>query len=144
VPALLRVSAQRAAAIVYAQADDYETARVVIETAMAGIDSHDDPVLWLRVRLAAVSFHLQVQPPALDLAAGLLDGVQQLVSYIGSERHVQEALLLRARIAVGQGDYAQAKSIVGDLKFEEPFLNARDIFWLDIVDGQVRIAENHP
>lgn len=141
-PPVLRARAQRTAAIAYAQAGTYEKAVTVIEAAMRGVNSSDDPVLWLQVRLAAVSFYLQLAPPRLDLAADLLDDAQPVLRSAGSDRHAQEAVLLEARLAMARGDYPRAQNAVKILNDGDEELNNLDLTWLSIVRGQLMIVKN--
>jgi hypothetical protein len=87
-------------------------------------------------------FTLQLEPPRLDLADELLGAAMPLLRHVGSPRHAQEALLLEARLAVARGDYPLAQDAVSTLDEEEPFLNNRDLHWLDMVRGELMIAEN--
>lgn len=141
-PPALSTRARRTAAIAYAQAGEAGKAVMVIESAMDGSDRRDDPVLWLRVRLTAASFYLQLDSPRLDQADSLLGAVMPLLRCIGSPRQAQEALLLEARLAVARGDYPRAQEAFTTLNEEEPFLNNVDLHWLSMVRGELMIAEN--
>jgi transcriptional regulator with XRE-family HTH domain len=140
-PTLLRVRALWNIAMADARAGSQERASAVMETALAVLDSRDDPVLWVRLRLAAVSLYLQVDPPRLEASAELLGDARQALRYVGSERHSREELLLEARLAMEQGEYARARESVDALEGRESLLGYRDLARLAVVRGQLLIVE---
>lgn len=141
VPGHVSARARWAVAMTHVQAGDCEQGSTAMDAALASIDCHDDPALWLRLHLAAISLYLQLEPPPLETAAALLNDAQQLLRFIGSPRHNQEVLLLEARLALAHGDLAAASRLTALLEKQEPLLGYVDQTRLAVIQGQLLIAE---
>lgn len=139
----LRARATWAAAMSNARSGNPAEACAAMELALCLTDSHEDATTWLRVRLAAVSLYLSVEPPRVEAAVELLTDVKQSLRYIGSARHGQEALLLEARLAFTAGDTAAAQESVDALDAipeEQLLLGYTDRARITVLKGLLLIA----
>lgn len=107
------VKALWAAAAVRARQADDAGARHLLESALGELDSRTDVVLWLRLRLAAASLHLQAADPLTGEARALLDEAEPAVELIGTALHRAQLRTLRARLAYEEGHYAEARELIG-------------------------------
>src|SRR6185312_3708944 len=140
-PALLRTRALWNAAMVHARAEESEVAVELLETALGILDAREDPVLWLRLRIATVSFSLQIQPVRIDWARRLLAEAKQALAFVGTPRHGQELTLVEARLAFETGEYALARELCDQLSGDGLLLGYRDLTRLRMLRGQLLIRE---
>ncbi|MFE5888966.1 helix-turn-helix domain-containing protein [Streptomyces sp. NPDC056468] len=79
--------------------------------ALGSLDSRDNLLLWIRLRLAAASLSMQSMPPRLAEAESFLDSVEPLLKVTGPLRHWHELLFLKAKLAYHQGDADRAAEL---------------------------------
>ncbi|MEU7601891.1 helix-turn-helix domain-containing protein [Streptomyces sp. NPDC041003] len=112
--------------------------------ALPAIDSRDDLMLWIRLRLAAASLSLQATPPQLDAAESYLASAQPALELIGTARHQQEMLFLQAKLAFHQGRLDQAQAFVTAGAEGRSLLLYRDQIRLDVLKGLLAIRAGDP
>jgi transcriptional regulator with XRE-family HTH domain len=138
----LRAEALWAAATVSFRQGDPEAARLLLEQALKEFDSHVDLVLWMRLRLAAASLHLQLSPPWLTECRRRLDEAEPALGLVGTPVLRQEMLTLRVHLAFAEGRYAEARAAHDELVVDELGLTYRDRIRLDILHNRLLILEN--
>ncbi|MER7004140.1 hypothetical protein ABT297_14010 [Dactylosporangium sp. NPDC000555] len=116
---------------------DYPRAGALIDAAMAAIDARDDMVLWIRIRLAATSLSLQASPPRVDEAQSLLDAVAPALALVGTARHQQEHLYLRAQLAYHRGELERAALLAKEARAATSLMAFRDQVMLEALDGRI-------
>ena len=117
---------------------DYPRAWTLIDAAMAAIDARDDMVLWIRIRLAAISLSLQASPPRTDEAQSLLDVVAPALALVGTARNRQEHLYLQAQLAYHRGELERAALLAKEALAAATSLMAfRDQVMLEALDGRI-------
>ncbi|GAA1383045.1 hypothetical protein GCM10009661_62180 [Catellatospora chokoriensis] len=136
---VLRVEALWTTAQVSMRQGDIAAARQAIESALDVLSSHDDLMLWLRVRLAAASLYLQVSPADPAAAARRLDEAEPAVQLIGRPLHDEEFRLLRAAVAFEQGDLPTAQALCDRLEDSHEHLTFRDQIRLGVLANRLRI-----
>jgi transcriptional regulator with XRE-family HTH domain len=137
----LRIKALWAAATVRIRQADYRGAQEVLERALAELDSHEDLMLWLRLRLAAASLYLQITPPLTDRAAARLDEVDPLLDLIGTDLHKQQMLTLRAHLAFEEGRVRDARELCERMAEQPLRLSFRDRVRFEALRGQLLILD---
>jgi ATP/maltotriose-dependent transcriptional regulator MalT len=137
----LRVEALWSAATVRVRQGDYESAQALLVQALELLDSRTDLMLWLRLRLAAVSLYLQTVPPRIDAARACISEAETAIGLIGSPLQQQELLTLSARLAFHEGRIAEARALCDRLNREELRLTFRDEVRFDILRNQLLILE---
>jgi len=133
------VEALWAAATVRIRHGDYPDAQRVLDRALQLLDSRDDLVLWIRLRLAAASLYLQVTPPRTDLARARLDEVAALVGLVGTDLHHQQLTTLQAYLAFAEGRLDDARELTERLRGEPLLLSFRDRIRFGALQGQLQI-----
>ncbi|MGW5049839.1 helix-turn-helix domain-containing protein [Actinokineospora sp. NPDC004072] len=133
------VEALWVAATVRIRQGDHAGSKDALEQALAHLDSHEDLMLWTRLRLAAASLYLQVDPPATALARLRLDEAAAVVELIGTQLHQQQVLSLRAQLAFADGRVDDADALMARLAGCEPLLSFRDRVRFDALRGQLLI-----
>lgn len=140
-PSTLRAEALWSAATVRLRQGDHEGAVRCLEEAIETVDSHTDLVLWVRLRLAGASVHLQVTPPRPDLAQEYLRQVKAPLSLVGTPLIRQELLAVEARLAFQQGRYQDARTTYDELGAQELRLPYQDRIALGVLDSRLLILE---
>jgi tetratricopeptide (TPR) repeat protein len=121
------VKALWASAVVRIRQADYHGAQEVLERALQYLDSRDDLMLWMRLRLAAASLYLQITPPLIDRAVDTLTEITPALALIGTELHKQQLLTLQAHLAFEQGRLADARTLCDEISEGELRLAFRDL-----------------
>ena len=119
----------------------YAEAGKALERALRSLDSHDDLILWVRLRLAAASLYLQLTPAQPDDAGARLDEVEPALALVGTELHRQEMLFLRAELAYAQGRFGDARQLCGQFDGLEPRLSFRDQIRMEALRGRLQILD---
>ncbi|MFF8600017.1 helix-turn-helix domain-containing protein [Streptomyces sp. NPDC015232] len=140
----LPVEAAWAAATVRMRQGDLTGAQDLLEQALQELDSHDDLMLWMRLRLAAASLYLQVEPARTDAASLRLQEAETALGLVGTPLHQQERAALRAHLAFRQGRTADARALCERLAEEELLLSFRDRVRLDVLRCQILATEGRP
>ncbi|MFJ8883228.1 helix-turn-helix domain-containing protein [Streptomyces sp. NPDC102402] len=94
--------------------------------ALDAIDSREDLMLWIRLRLAAASLSMQAMPPRLAEAESFLDSVEPLLKVTGPLRHWMELLFLKAQLAFRRGDTDRASTLAAQVEANLQLLSYRD------------------
>lgn len=137
-PSADRAKALWAAASVYKRQGDGGGAMKLMTEALECVDSSQDVILWLRLRLAASSMEVQGADPDTELAERWLNEAAAAVALVGSVQHDQELRALRAHLAFAAGsvdEAAQLAASVGD----GSHLAFRDRVRLDMLRGRIAI-----
>ncbi|MCX5400303.1 helix-turn-helix domain-containing protein [Streptomyces sp. NBC_00102] len=107
----LRLDVLWSAATVAMRQGDWEAAVGRLQSALGGMPSSEDPVLWLRLRLAAATMYLQMNPRRTDQAGRHLAELASAVAVVGTSSQYLELLLLQYRLAFYEGRVADARAI---------------------------------
>lgn len=136
---VLRTRALWNGAMAHAHADDDEKARELMNEALELLDSRDDVILWLRLRIAALSLHLRLEPLDEALCESLLAQISSALALVGTKRHRQESQLLEARYAFKRGRYERAAELCTVLEAVPLMFGYRDAVQLVILRGQLLV-----
>ncbi|MFI5766885.1 helix-turn-helix domain-containing protein [Streptomyces sp. NPDC051563] len=128
-----------AAATVGIRRGAYQEANDLLERALEGLDSHEDPGLWLRLRLAAASLLLQTVPPQTAKARASLEQIGPALEIVGTEVRRQEGLLLHAQLACAEGDLARARELCDQAQALDLRLSFRDRIRLQVLSGRLDV-----
>jgi transcriptional regulator with XRE-family HTH domain len=135
----MRAAALWAAATVRTRQGESAGALEYLERALAGLDAHQDLMLWMRLRLAAASLYLQVIPPLTDQARAMVDAVAPVLDLVGSDLHKQQLLALRAHLAFEEGRVADAEALCERIDEQTLSLSFRDAIRVRSLRGQLAI-----
>ncbi|MFE0020197.1 helix-turn-helix domain-containing protein [Amycolatopsis sp. NPDC059021] len=135
----LLIEALWASATVRIRQGDYDAARRLLERALAKLDSREDLMLWLRLRLAAASLYLQITPTATDRASALLDEVSSVLDLVGTDQHKQQMLTLRAHLAFEEGRTEDARELCRRIDREPLLLSFRDRIRFRVLQSELAI-----
>ncbi len=133
------VKALWAAAAVRARQADDVGARQLLESALAELESRADVTLWLRLRLAAASLHLQAADPLLGEVRAWLDEAEPAVGLVGTALHRAQLRALRARLAYEEGRYAEAGELAGHGQEHLKLLSFQDGLRLQALRARLRM-----
>ncbi|MFD8968204.1 helix-turn-helix domain-containing protein [Streptomyces sp. NPDC059568] len=139
----LPVEAMWAAATVRIRQGEPAAAQRLLEDALRKLDSHDDLRLWMRLRLAAASMHLQIVPPQTAEARRHLEEAETALAFVGTRLHQQEFLALQVHLAFREGRVADAMKLCEQLGENDLLLSFRDRARLDAIRSQLLILEGH-
>ncbi|WP_030238299.1 helix-turn-helix domain-containing protein [Streptomyces sp. NRRL S-455] len=106
-----------------------------LEDALAAVDSRDNLILWIRLRLAVASLSLQALPPRLAEAESYLDSVEPLLKVTGPLRHWYELLFLKAKLAFHQGALDRAALLAAEAEGGVKMLSYRDQVRYEVLRG---------
>ncbi|WP_433607164.1 helix-turn-helix domain-containing protein [Dactylosporangium sp. CA-139114] len=133
----LAAEALWASATVHIREGRYPAALDDLELALQRLDSHQDLILWMRLRLAAASLCLQVSPPQTAKVRERLDEVEPVLRLIGTDLHRQEAATLRAYLAFEEGDYESAWQQSEQIDEQVSLLSFRDRVKFEALRGRL-------
>ncbi|MFJ8731814.1 tetratricopeptide repeat protein [Streptomyces bauhiniae] len=136
----LGAEAHWASATVRVRQGDYEGAQQLLGQALDRLSSHENLLLWVRLRLAAASLSLQSHPPLVERAAELLAEVEPAVALVGTEVSRQELATLKAHLAQHQGRPDEALRIIREMRKEPLLITHRDLIRLRILEAQLMIG----
>ena len=136
----LVAEARWVAATVHLRQGLFDQAASLIELAIDQFDSHDDLVLWIRLRIAAASLYLQMKPRRLDAARERMLQVEPLIPLVASRQQVQEVQTVRAHIAFHEGRFDDAQMLADELADEPVLLSFRDQVRMDILRFRLQLA----
>ncbi|MEV0963208.1 helix-turn-helix transcriptional regulator [Streptomyces sp. NPDC049910] len=123
------------AATVSTRQGNHARAFAFLLEALGALDSRDNLVLWIRLRLAAASLSMQSMPPRLAEAESFLDSVEPLLKVAGPLRHWHELLFLKAKLAYHQGDADRAGELVAQADEGAQSFTYRDQVRLEVLRG---------
>ncbi|MET7829276.1 MULTISPECIES: helix-turn-helix domain-containing protein [Streptomyces] len=114
----------------------------LLRQAVEALDSRDDLILWMRLRLAAAALSLRGLPADMEHAADCLDQAKPAIELIGKPLHVQEYTFLRAQLAYADGDIDQAARLCAEVaEHSQITLAFRDRTRLTMLREQIRIKQ---
>ncbi|MCD9196188.1 helix-turn-helix domain-containing protein [Streptomyces albireticuli] len=137
----LPIEAMWTASTVRFRQGDHTTARELLETALDRMSSHDDLLLWMRLRLAAASLYLQLTPPATEAARERLEEVEPVLGLIGTALRCQELGTLQAHLAFHEGRFEDARALHDTLQGTQLRLTFRDRIKLDVLYNRLLAHE---
>ncbi|MFI5830175.1 helix-turn-helix domain-containing protein [Streptomyces sp. NPDC051578] len=140
----LAAEAYWTAATVSTRQGNHPRALARLMEALAAIDSRDDLMLWIRLRLAAASLSIQAMPARLDDAQSYLDSVEPALELTGTARHLQELLFLKAKLAFHQGDIDRATELAARAKEGASLLSYRDQVRYEVLEGLLAMYAGDP
>ncbi|WP_328956968.1 helix-turn-helix transcriptional regulator [Kitasatospora purpeofusca] len=112
--------------------------------AVARLDSRVDPLLWARLRLAAVALHLRVSPKPTEELTHWLAQARSALTLIGEPRHLIELSLMEARLAYANGEPAPAARLLDEVLAEAKLLSHRDRTQAEILRLKVSAQLDDP
>ncbi|MER7696710.1 MULTISPECIES: helix-turn-helix transcriptional regulator [unclassified Streptomyces] len=121
------------AATVSTRQGNHARAFAFLLDALGTLSSHDNLLLWIRLRLAAASLSMQSTPPRLNEAESFLDSVEPLLKVTGPLRHWHELLFLKAKLAYHQGDTARAAELAAQVEEGAQSFTYRDQMRLKVL-----------
>jgi tetratricopeptide (TPR) repeat protein len=119
----------------------HREARDLLERALHTLDSREDLVLWMRLRLAAASLLLQITPQPTARARALLEETGPALELVGTERHRQEVLAIRAHLAFAEGRPDEARALCAEAERTGALLSFRDHIRLQALRGRLDILD---
>lgn len=137
----LRLEVLWTAAAVAMRQGDWQTTTERLQAAMECLPSNEDPVLWLRLRLAAASMYLQMNPRRTDQAGRHLADAASAVAVVGSSLQRLELLLLQFRLAFHEGRHADARALDARLGPHPEGMAHRDMVTLTVLRHQMAIFD---
>jgi transcriptional regulator with XRE-family HTH domain len=137
----LRLEVLWTAAAVAMRQGDWQTTTDRLQAAMECLPSNEDPVLWLRLRLAAASMYLQMNPRRTDQAGRHLADAASAVAVVGTSLQRLELLLLQCRLAFHEGRYADARALDTRLGPNPEGMAHRDLITLTVLRHQMAIRD---
>jgi transcriptional regulator with XRE-family HTH domain len=135
----IAVDALWTSASVLVRHGDFNRAVAKLQEALARLDSRDDLKLWLRLRLAAASLNLQMNPPRPADAERLLGEAEAALHLVGSEQQQVEFKVITAHLRFAQHRIEEADGLcrsVGDGTRE---LALRDRIRFEVLTNQILI-----
>ncbi len=138
----LRTEVLWTAATVRIRQGGHRAAAQLMERALEVLPSNEDPVLWMRVRLAAVSMFLQMNPRDIHGARLRLQEASSAVDLIGSPLHQREYLILSCQLAFHEGRFAEAEKLSALLGDCLEGVSMRDRARLSIIRSQLGVTRN--
>ncbi|MEU2426341.1 helix-turn-helix domain-containing protein [Streptomyces sp. NPDC007851] len=140
-PLRLEVEALWTAASVCARQGDHDAAIEPMTRALAMLPSSEDPVLWMRLRLAAASMYLRMDARDTDRARALLDEAAAVAEVVGMPVHQRELLLLQSQLAFHEGKHQEARALCDRLGERPDGISVRDQLRLNVLRNQIAIVE---
>ncbi|MGW7139541.1 helix-turn-helix domain-containing protein [Streptomyces xanthophaeus] len=128
-----------AAGVAVRQGDRAGTAEL-LQQALRSMPSNEDPVLWMRLRLAAASMYLQMDPRDTAGARRCLDEAASAATLVGMPLHQLEVLLLQCQLAFHEGRFDDARALSDRLGERPEGMGRRDQVALEILRNQMAIV----
>ncbi|MCX5400283.1 helix-turn-helix domain-containing protein [Streptomyces sp. NBC_00102] len=138
-PLRLQAEALWTASIVCGRQGDHSAAVATMKRALAVLPGSEDPVLWMRMRLAAASMYLRLDPRDTSEARLRLDEAEAVTTLVGMPVHQTELLLLRCQLAFHEGRFDDARVLSDRLDASPEGLGSRDQLRLDVLRNQIEI-----
>ncbi|MFF8911381.1 helix-turn-helix domain-containing protein [Streptomyces olivaceoviridis] len=113
----------------------------LLDRALRHLDSRESPLLWMRLRMAAASLNLQMNPPRVESAERLLNEAEAVVKIIGTPVHEIELDVIKAHLAFQQGDLGAARELYERVAPSMPQLSYRDRVRVELLHNQILILE---
>lgn len=119
---------------------DYESARRILEEALAGFSSAEDLTLWVRLRMAAGRLYLQRSPVDSAAAELRIAEAESALVFVRTEALDQEMAGLKADLAFVTGRYDDARALLAELARGE-LMTYRDRVRFDVLRHQLGVLE---
>lgn len=139
-PLRLQVEVLWTASSVCARQGDHLAAVAMMTRALAALPGIDDPVLWVRLRLAAASMYLRMDPRDTREARLRLDEAEAVTNLVSVPVHQRELLLLQCQLAFCEGRFDDARALSERLGDSPQGLGVRDQLRLDVLRNQIEIV----
>jgi tetratricopeptide (TPR) repeat protein len=139
-PLRLQVEVLWTASSVCARQGDHPAAVAMMTRALAAVPGNEDPVLWMRLRLAAASMYLRMDPRNTREARLRLDEAEAVTGLVGMPVHQRELLFLQCQLAFYEGRFDDARTLSGRLGDGPEGLDVRDQLRLDVLRNQIEIV----
>ncbi|MFC9650831.1 MULTISPECIES: helix-turn-helix domain-containing protein [unclassified Streptomyces] len=140
-PLRLQVEVLWTAASVCARQGDHQAAVEMMARALEALPGNEDPVLWMRLRLAAASMYLRLDPRNTRESRLRLDEAEAVAGLVGMAVHQRELLLLQCQLAFYEGRFDDARAMSDRLGERPDGLGVRDQLRLDVLRNQIEIVE---
>lgn len=137
----LRLEVLWTAAAVAMRQGDWQATTDRLQTALDSMSINEDPVLWLRLRLAAASMYLQMNPRRPDQAGRHLTDAASAVAVIGTSLQRLELSLLQCRLAFHEGRLDDARALDARLGPHPEGMAHRDLATLTVLRNQMAILD---
>ncbi|MEU1308264.1 transcriptional regulator [Streptomyces cinnamoneus] len=141
IPARLLVKALWTAATVRVRQGDRTAAVELLQRALGQLPSNEDPMLWMRLRLAAASLYLQMDPRDTAQARLRLEEAMPAAELIGMPLHQQEVLILQCQLAFQEGRFDDARAFSDRLLDRTEEVGLREQVRIDILRNQLAIID---
>ncbi|MBV6699798.1 helix-turn-helix transcriptional regulator [Kitasatospora aureofaciens] len=141
VPVALGVEALWTAANVFVRQGDIASAADRLQQALERQDSRADITMWLRLRLAAASLFLQMNPRRPEEADALLREAEPVLGLVASRRQQLEFRALSAHLLFAQGYIAEAGHLCTSIGDARADLGIRDRLRLEVLANQIEILQ---
>lgn len=139
-PLRLQVEVLWTASSVCARQGDHAAAVATMTRALEALPGNEDPVLWMRLRLAAASMYLRMDPRDTREARLRLDEAEAVTALVGMPVHQHELLFLQCQLAFYEGRFDDARTLSGRLDDSPEGLGVRDQLRLDVLRDQIEIV----
>ncbi|WP_327305709.1 helix-turn-helix domain-containing protein [Streptomyces sp. NBC_01298] len=143
IPVRLQVEVLWTAAGVCVRHGDRSAADETMQKALDRMPSNEDPVLWMRVRLAAASMYLQMDPRDTLQARLCLKEAGSVVKVMGLPLHQCELLIMKMQLAFYEGRFSEAREISDELAERVEILGVRERVRLGVLDNQLALIEGN-
>ncbi|MFI6603854.1 helix-turn-helix domain-containing protein [Nonomuraea sp. NPDC050536] len=140
-PDALWAEAMWTAAAVRVRQGELAGAQALLDQALERFDGRENLTLWLRLRVASASLHLQKTPPEPDLALQRVEAVEAILPFAGAPALEQQLMSIRAHIAVQEGRVTDAHALLDRLADTDLRMTYRERVRLDILRNQVLLLE---
>lgn len=141
VPVQLQVEALWTAATVRVRQVDRTGAVSLLQRALYLLPSNEDPLLWMRLRLAATSLYLQMDPRDTAQARARLAEARVAAELVGMPLHRREVLFLQCQLAFHEGRYDEAREFSDQVGAGTKGMGLREQVRLDILRNQLAIID---
>ncbi|WP_330301444.1 helix-turn-helix transcriptional regulator [Streptomyces sp. NBC_00503] len=132
------------AAAVRMRQGDHHGALACLEEALDRFGSHEDLVLWLRLRQAAARLHLQTRPADPAQAQRRISEAQAALVFVGTPSLRQYQAALKAELAFAEARYEDARTLLAEAVGDQPRMTHRDQVRLGILRHQLEILDGDP
>ncbi|MFD9339322.1 helix-turn-helix domain-containing protein [Streptomyces sp. NPDC060028] len=132
------------AAAVRMRQGDHHGALACLEEALDRFSSHEDLVLWLRLRQAAARLHLQMRPADPAQAQRRITEAEAALFFVGTPSLRQYQAALKAELAFADARYDDARALLAELVGDQPRMTHRDQVRLSILRHQLQILDGDP
>lgn len=140
-PVRLQVEALWTAATVAVRQGDGRATAEFLRRALERMPSNEDPVLWMRLRLAAASMYLQMEPRDTERARIRLREAAPAAELVGLPLHQRELLILQCQLAFHEGDFAEARALSDRIGEDPEGVAERDRLALTILRNQLDMVD---